>query len=497
MFDKEALSRILINRMLITSGWRLLDDGEKKKNVILEQGYRAGKTTKFTDYLLLDTYIRPLAVIEAKKADYPLKSAKTQAMDYCRSMNVNYFYLSNGEEHYFAAVKDGALHSVDSFLSQEELQNLSEGQLDRTNLLEQSCDNTILTEIKILDVKRTLNSFVGTAKREFLSSHRIKFLRGYQVDYVKAIIDSAQKGNSSFLLKTVTGTGKTLTFAAIIEVVLQSKNAHRVLFLVDRIELENQAKRAFDAVFNNGQHYTVNIYKEGKVSWRSSKIMITTVQSLLAQDRYKKEFLPSGIAFFDEKGLVVLCNRKMHSLCFALMGKYLQLESDLKNVLENLTENSGVKKDLYNYVFPDGTVWRFSTRTVKTEKTYTKYVATDIPELYSKKQALEGSTAEHEQMVENMRRINDNVVAITHEEELLFLKMHLHSMVGESLQLLSKYRGIKNFKNDKEQIFTQFENVVRSLMVEAEIRTLATILSYYSLSLGALSASWVLLHNAD
>ena len=55
MSDKEALSRIKIDRLLIASGWRLLDDGEKKKNVVLEQGYRVGKTTKFTDYLLLDT----------------------------------------------------------------------------------------------------------------------------------------------------------------------------------------------------------------------------------------------------------------------------------------------------------------------------------------------------------------------------------------------------------------------------------------------------------
>lgn len=115
MSDNEALSRFKIDNLLLDSGWRLLDEGEKKKNVVLEQGYRVGKTTKFTDYLLLDKYNRPLAVIEAKKTDYPLKSAKAQAMDYCRSLHVNYFYLSNGEEHYFATVKDGVLHSVGSF----------------------------------------------------------------------------------------------------------------------------------------------------------------------------------------------------------------------------------------------------------------------------------------------------------------------------------------------------------------------------------------------
>ena len=94
MSDKEALSRIKIDNLLVASGWRLLDDGELKRNVVLEQGYRAGKATKFTDYLLLDTFNRPLAVIEAKKVEFPLKSAKAQAMEYCRQLKVNYFYLT-------------------------------------------------------------------------------------------------------------------------------------------------------------------------------------------------------------------------------------------------------------------------------------------------------------------------------------------------------------------------------------------------------------------
>ena len=41
-----------------------------------------------------------------------------------------------------------------------------------------------------------------------------------------------------------TGTGKTLTAAAIIKLFLRSGNARRVLFLVDRLELEDQAKKA-------------------------------------------------------------------------------------------------------------------------------------------------------------------------------------------------------------------------------------------------------------
>lgn len=121
MSDKEALARVKIDKLLEESGWRLLDDNQKRKNVVLEQGYRYDKKTKFTDYLLLDAYSRPLAVIEAKKKDYPLRSAKAQAMEYATRLGVRYFYLSNGEEHLFCDVQDGVLHPSDSFLNQDEL----------------------------------------------------------------------------------------------------------------------------------------------------------------------------------------------------------------------------------------------------------------------------------------------------------------------------------------------------------------------------------------
>lgn len=149
MSDKEALARVKIDKLLEESGWRLLDDNQKRKNVVLEQGYRYDKKTKFTDYLLLDAYSRPLAVIEAKKKDYPLRSAKAQAMEYATRLGVRYFYLSNGEEHLFCDVQDGVLHPSDSFLNQDELIALTENSDIRKKLWEEACEDTLLAEIKV------------------------------------------------------------------------------------------------------------------------------------------------------------------------------------------------------------------------------------------------------------------------------------------------------------------------------------------------------------
>jgi len=65
------------------------------------------------------------------------------------------------------------------------------------------------------------------------------------VETVCAIQDSVRKGNERFLFEMATGTGKTLVSAVVIKLFLRTGNAKRVYFLVDRLELEDQANRAF------------------------------------------------------------------------------------------------------------------------------------------------------------------------------------------------------------------------------------------------------------
>lgn len=349
MSDKEALARVKIDKLLEDSGWRLLDENQERKNVVLEQGYRCEKKTKFTDYLLLDVYNRPLAVIEAKKKDYPLRSAKAQAMEYATRLGVNYFYLSNGEEHFFCNVQDGVLHQVDSFLCQEELIALNEKSDIRKNLWEETCDDTLLAEIKVPNIKNNVKFKDDELRDDFLKDSKIKLLRDYQVDAVNAILESAKQGNSRFLLEMATGTGKTLTCAAIIEIFLKTKNAHRVLFLVDRIELENQAKHSLDGAFNNGQHYSVSVYKEGRDNWRASKVLITTVQSLLAQDRYQTEFLPSDfdLIIVDEAHRTI--SGKAREVFEYFIGYKIGLTATPKDYFRGVNTKQLISTNLYEY----------------------------------------------------------------------------------------------------------------------------------------------------
>ena len=88
-----------------------------------------------------------------------------------------------------------------------------------------------------------------------------------------------------------TGTGKTLTAAAVIKLFLRTGNACRVLFLVDRLELEDQARKAFTALLKND--FQTVVYKENRTDWRLAEIVVTTVQSLQFNNKYQQLFSPT------------------------------------------------------------------------------------------------------------------------------------------------------------------------------------------------------------
>jgi len=101
-------------------------------------------------------------------------------------------------------------------------------------------------------------------------------------------------GKDRFLFEMATGTGKTLTAAAVIKLFLRSGNARRVLFLVDRLELEQQAgKKADSPLLLLSADFQTVIYKENRDDWRRAEIVVTTVQSLLFNNKYQQLFSPT------------------------------------------------------------------------------------------------------------------------------------------------------------------------------------------------------------
>ena len=99
-------------------------------------------------------------------------------------------------------------------------------------------------------------------RQGLIDANHLRFLRPYQKKAMDALQDAVKEGKDRFLFEMATGTGKTLTGAAVIKLFLRTGNARRVLFLVDRLELEDQAKKAFGKVLAND--YQTVIYKENR-----------------------------------------------------------------------------------------------------------------------------------------------------------------------------------------------------------------------------------------
>ncbi len=113
-------------------------------------------------------------------------------------------------------------------------------------------------------------------------------------DQVRAIHQpqaAVREGKKRFLFEMATGTGKTLSAAAVVKLFLCSVSARRVLFLVGRLELQDQAAKAVEEYLKNDS--TGVIYKEYCEDWHGAELVTTTAQSVLFHNKYRRLSSPT------------------------------------------------------------------------------------------------------------------------------------------------------------------------------------------------------------
>ncbi len=299
MSEKEAKARIKINKMLDEAGWRLLDGPSGRSNVHLETNIKHTDfgddfeklPSGFADYVLHESHGFPIAVLEAKsESKHPL-DGKEQARKYARGLNCRFVILSNGNLHYLWDIDTGNPEIITKFPTLESLATRVEYRPNKDRLGAEPVNDDYIVLTQMPSYAASPDWQDESKRTEFLKTNRLRLLRKYQIRAVKSIQEVAKAGKNRFLLEMATGTGKTLTAAAIIKLFLRTKNATRVLFLVDRLELENQAKKAFNELLKNDCQ-TV-IYKNNRDDWQKAEIVITTVQSLLFNNKYRDLFSPT------------------------------------------------------------------------------------------------------------------------------------------------------------------------------------------------------------
>ena len=110
-------------------------------------------------------------------------------------------------------------------------------------------------------------------------------LRDYQIRAINKATEAIVNGKPTALLAMATGTGKTRTVLGLIYKMLESKRFRRILFLVDRVSLGEQAMDTFKDVklkdlMTLDQIYELKAIDDNDINLET-KVSVSTVQGLL------------------------------------------------------------------------------------------------------------------------------------------------------------------------------------------------------------------------
>ena len=220
---------LFIDVLLKEAGWDNLTEGRELEFEVQGMPLSTNPSGKgYVDYVLWGKDGKPLAVVEAKKTLVTPSAGKQQAKLYADCLQTMYgqrpvLFYSNGFETYLWDEQFYPERPVQGFYTQDELQLLVDRRRSRLDLRNYAVNKDIAGRYYQLEaIKRIGENYCTTLNGQ---------LRGT---------------NREALLVMATGSGKTRTAAAIVDMLSKTNWAKRILFLADRNALVTQAKKAFN-----------------------------------------------------------------------------------------------------------------------------------------------------------------------------------------------------------------------------------------------------------
>ena len=260
-----------------------------------------GHTSRFDVTLLINGL--PLVQIELKRAGVELPEAFNQTQRYAKDAYgsglgffnyIQLFVISNRDHtHYYstgtsnfeftfpwADFDNKHIHKIDTFAA---------------NFLNHQHITKMLTEyMVILEVEK-----------------RLMVLRPYQIYAVQQIIQRVQNNNKNGYIWHTTGSGKTLTSFKASQLIMRLPEVEKVLFVVDRSDLDTQTVREFNAFKDKSVDTTKNTSTlVAQLGQTHDKLIVTTLQKLniaISSDYYADQ-----IGYLKDKKVVIIfdeCHR--------------------------------------------------------------------------------------------------------------------------------------------------------------------------------------------
>lgn len=313
----EAETRIIIDDQLKKYGWEVDTNNlryskgarpQKGRNLAIAEFPTDSTVTKggYADYALF-VGLKLVAIIEAKKASVDIPSViDYQCKDYARMIKaehsqyvindwngykVPFVFATNGRKYlkqieqksgiWFLDLRDGA-----------NTQKAMQGWISPDGFMEM-LDKDIATANQVLQ----------NTPYDLLRDPDGLNLREYQIRAIEAAENAIIKGKKTALLSMATGTGKTRTILGMIYRFIKSNRFRRILFLVDRTALGEQASDVFKEVkiedlMTLDEIYNIKGLDEKEID-KETKIHIATVQSLVKRLIYSEDDTMPSVSDYD------------------------------------------------------------------------------------------------------------------------------------------------------------------------------------------------------
>jgi type I restriction enzyme R subunit len=261
-FTEAETRKHIIDVDLKSAGWFLTHKGKDIEYPVTGMPLTNDnpKGNGFVDYVLWDDNGKPLAIVEAKRTSKDVEVGKHQAFLYANCLEQMHgqrpvIFYTNG---YQTMLWDDQFYSaprrVYGYYTKDELQWLIQKRATIQDIRKASINTAIAGRpYQIEAIQRVAESFV--------------------VDTPNGIRGNKRKA----LLVMATGSGKTRTAAALVDILFKNNWVKRVLFLADRNALVRQAKNNFSEYLPNLTSVDLTQDKENE----NTRLVFSTYPSMM------------------------------------------------------------------------------------------------------------------------------------------------------------------------------------------------------------------------
>src|SRR5574344_2405694 len=403
----------------------------------------------------------PLCQIELKRSGLELKEAFNQTLRYKRhsysSNNALFTYIqlfvisNNVNTKYYSNNKLESMNFKQTFYWSDKnnkridsLKEFTTNFLEKCHLSKMICKYIVLAE----------------------ATKSLMVLRPYQFWAVEAIIERVRDTNKNGYIWHTTGSGKTLTSFKTAQILMKLPKIEKVVFVVDRKDLDYQTTKEFNSFSDGSVDGTDNTKTLVKQFADDTKLIVTTIQKLNTAIS-KKQYLEQ-MSMVKDKNIVFIfdeCHRSQfgethlaitkfftNNQMIGFTGTPIFVDNATGNALGKRTTKELFDECLHKYVVTDAisdeNVLKFSVEYIGKYKQRENSVTNiDIAvEDIDKKELLESS--------DRIEKIVDYIIANhdrkTHSKEFTAM------MCVSSVEMLIKYYELFKSKNHNLKIATIF-----------------------------------------